>query len=691
MVAEDGSRTLPIQRARKTMADPHWERLARVAELARDAILLSDGSGRIDYANGAAERLFGYSPGQLLGIPGQNLLAPEDRQAAIDYFVDLASDPDAFADLRTWVITAQRADGRPVGVEVSLTAWEEAGRLAFLGVARALEEQESDAQSLERLRHNFQSVVNKNQSGILVLDVAGMVRFVNPTAEQLLQRTSAEMMGVSFGVPAQLSDRREMEIVRPDGKLAYVEMTATQAEWEDEPAYLLMLHDVTHLRESEQQVRTLAYHDTLTGLANRTLLSEFLDQEVKESERRYDSPFAVLFMDLDRFKAVNDNLGHETGDRLLVKVANRLHAVLRESDTLARFGGDEFVAIVRGMERKADVQPILDRLLGAFSEPFEVDGHVLSNSITVGVSFFPDDAGDAEELVRLADTAMYQAKANPHGQRYSYYSKEMGEIAQARFELASDLAGALARDEFVLHYQPQVDLRSGKLCGFEALIRWECATRGTIGPDQFIPILEESGGILDVGDWVVRSALAQQRSWIEAGVEVVPIAVNISGAQIDHGDLFQVVERALTQHRVEPCHLVVELTESMLIDGIEHASAVFGELEALGVLVHLDDFGTGMSSLSLLRKIPLDAIKIDRSFVSELVAGGTEVSLVAGVISFAHSWGKPAIAEGIETIGQLGELIRLGCDVGQGYLFGRPVSAADVAEAGWLDPELRFV
>jgi diguanylate cyclase (GGDEF)-like protein len=429
------------------------------------------------------------------------------------------------------------------------------------------------------------------------------------------------------------------------------------------------------LERANAQLEHAATHDSLTGLPNRLLLTDRLAQATAQSER-YSRGFAVLVIDLDRFKSINDSLGHIAGDEMLTEVARRLRAVLRKADTLARLGGDEFVLVLNEIAAARDAESVASKLLASLAVPVVLSGIEVQISASIGISLFPQDGVDAESLLKHADAAMYHAKKNGRN-AFQFFAPVMNVFARERLELESGLRRALAQSEFELHYQPKVDVGTGRIESAEALIRWRHPKRGLTAPSGFIPIAEETGLIVPIGEWVLREACRQARAWQTGGLRPLRIAVNLSPQQFKQKSLIATVKNALEAARLDPGYLELELTESAVMHDAESSIQVLRQLSTLGVRISVDDFGTGYSSLSYLRRLPLDKLKIDRSFIREVVASRDDAEIVRAIISLAHSLHLKVIAEGVETAEQLSFLRGLGCDQYQGFHCSPPVPVGE--------------
>ena len=437
-------------------------------------------------------------------------------------------------------------------------------------------------------------------------------------------------------------------------------------------------HKLTEQIEmAKVQMDHLAYHDVLTDLPNRMLLQDRLNQAIEVAHRQ-DRRLALMYMDLDRFKHINDSLGHTVGDHLLQSVAKRLVGCVRQSDTVSRQGGDEFVVLLPLIEQAEDAALSAQKMLAALTQPHHVDGNDLHVSVSIGISVYPDDGRDAQTLIKCADTAMYYAKESGRN-NYKFFEPEMNARAVKRQTVEASLRRALEAQEFVLYYQPKINLESGAIVGVEALIRWQHPERGLLSPDEFVSIAEDCGLILPIGRWVLQEACRQARAWQMDGLPPITVAVNTSALEFRAKDFLNNLRATLAETRLEPRYLELELTESVLMRDAESADSVLHALAELGVKLAIDDFGTGYSSLSYLRRFPIDVLKIDQSFVKHMGGNPDDATIVSAVISMGKSLKQRVIAEGVETSEQYGFLRAQQCDEGQGYYFGRPVPAKCLA------------
>ena len=438
---------------------------------------------------------------------------------------------------------------------------------------------------------------------------------------------------------------------------------------------VLISRDITERKEMEAYVLHQSFHDSLTGLPNRLLLLDRLGQATAQRERQR-AQVAVLFLDLDHFKEINDTLGHAAGDRLLQVVAERLAASVREGDTVARVGGDEFVVMLVELHQLADAALVAEKIISTVSEACQIEGSELHIMPSIGMAIFPGDGGDPDTLLRNADIAMYHAKRDG-GAHYCFFTAQMQEVASHRLALGSALQRAIRNDEFVMHYQPKVQAASGAIIGFEALIRWPQADGATISPSQFIPIAEETGRIDPIGAWAIRQVAAELQRWTGLGFADVPIAVNVSALQFRREDVARSLGAAVDAARIQPALLEVELTESGVMSNPAQAIETLHQIHALGMTIAIDDFGTGYSSLAYLKRFPIDKLKIDASFVRDIATDPSDAAIVLAIIGLAHVLELTVIAEGVETREQVDFLVAHGCDELQGNYFSAAVSNED--------------
>ncbi|MBL7004252.1 MAG: EAL domain-containing protein [Gammaproteobacteria bacterium] len=435
--------------------------------------------------------------------------------------------------------------------------------------------------------------------------------------------------------------------------------------------YIGVFSDISEIKKTEEELYHLAHHDALTGLPNRLLLNEYLNQAIKRAKRK-KTLIAVIFVDLDNFKNINDSFGHAAGDKLLKDVSSRLLNHVRDGDSVTRISGDEFIVVMEDIDREGDATNAAKKLISEFVKEFQIDSKTVSVTASLGISLYPQDGTDSVELLRNADSAMYLAKEDGRN-TYQYYTKEMTANAFERVLLETSLRQAIDKNEFFLNYQPQIDFTNKNIIGAEALLRWSHPTLGIVSPAKFIPLAETSGLIIEIGDWVLRTACKQAKSWLDSGIQFGRIAVNIAGLQIKRGNLVSKVCQILDETGLPAKHLELEVTEGFIMKEAESAIKQLEEIRKLGILLAIDDFGTGYSSLSYLKKLPIHKLKIDQSFVRDIPFDNDDMAISKAVIALGTSLGLTIIAEGVETQQQAEFLSSVGCHQAQGYLYSRPL------------------
>ena len=572
---------------------------------------------------------------------------------------------------------------------------------ASIALRRANHDLEQRLGTLQRTRDElrlFASVFTNASEGMIITEADARIVAVNPAFSAITGFTAAEAIGHT---PALLCSGRH------DGSFYREMWQALQDEghWRGEiwdrrrdgsvfpewlsisplndnrgavSHYIGVFSDISERKDAEARIRHMVHHDALTGLPNRVLLQDRLEQAILTA-RRQERLTAVLFMDLDRFKNINDTLGHDSGDALLTQVADRCHAALREIDTVSRQGGDEFVVVLPDLAHAQDVGMVARKLLAALELPFRLGPHALSVTASIGIALYPDDGQTASELMRNADAAMYRAKADGRA-RYQFYAADMNSSLLGELLLETQLRGAIERNELRLYYQPKVDAATGRLSGMEALLRWDHPELGLLSPARFITVAEDSGLIVPIGEWVLRTACRQMRSWLDDGLDPAPVSVNLSAHQFGHQDIVARVDAVLTENDLDAGRLELELTETALMRDMHRALEVLERLRNRGVGLSIDDFGSGYSSLGYLHMFPVQVLKIDQTFVHGIRPGGTDGKIATAIIALGHSLGLQVIAEGVETEYQRVFLAGQACNHLQGYLFGRPMSGEAIAE-----------
>ncbi|HSY07641.1 MAG TPA: EAL domain-containing protein [Steroidobacteraceae bacterium] len=572
---------------------------------------------------------------------------------------------------------------------------------SFPKVLASIVERAASAEALFEAKEHAQMLLNSIGDGVMSIDVWGHVTYLNAVAETLTGWSRAEAAGRPLAEVFRIIDATSREVaqnsmllamrqdktvgltpnrvlVRRDGVEAAIEDSASPIH--DRNGHVtgavMVFHDVSVARALTARMSYLAQHDSLTALPNRMLLTDRLTQMMSLAQR-HQQKIAVLYVDLDCFKHINDSLGHGIGDRVLQSVAQRLLSSVRSSDTISRYGGDEFVILLADAVHAQDALVSVDKILLALAAPHRVEQHDLSITASIGIAIYPDDGTDAATLIKHADFAMLHAKDSGRNS-YQFFKPEMNKRAVARQSLETDLRHALERQQFLLHYQPKMNLESGAVVGVEALIRWRHPQRGLVAPGYFIPAAEESGCIVPISRWVLREGCRQARAWHDAGLPAICIAINTSAIELRSKDFVTAVRAILTETGLEPRYLEIELTEAFLMQDPKSTTAVLQELKDVGVQLTLDDFGTGFSSLSYLKRFPIDTLKIDQSFVRDLMTDADDASIVRAVISMGQSLHKQVVAEGVETREQLEFLRAHACPEGQGFYFSHPVTAGEL-------------
>ena len=557
----------------------------------------------------------------------------------------------------------------------------------------------SQLKVMEQRLELWSKVFEASNEGIMIIDAGRKIITMNRALARLTGYDARELegekperllvgQGATYGDFWPLLDQRgawqgEVLVRRRNGSNypAWLVASVVREGPERISHYIFTSIDITERKRSEERIRFLALHDVLTELPNRSLCIERLGtamQQARKDHRRV----GVVFIDLDRFKNINDSLGHHVGDALLRAVARRMVDAMRPGDTVSRLGGDEFVIILADVTDTDEVRDILEQcLVPAIRRPYQLHGTELHVSCSAGIAMYPDDAQDIDSLMRQADVAMYQGKSGGRSMVH-FFTPDMDERAQKRLQLESHLRHAIARDELSLSFQPRVEARTAALVGVEALLRWRSDELGPVSPSEFIPIAEESGQIVDIGAWVIAQACAQQAAWRKQGLGTVPVSINVSALQLRDGMLIGVLRDAMSAHGVLPSSIEIELTESTLMDAAEQSLTQLRALKSLGVQLSIDDFGTGYSSLNYLNRFPIDKLKIDRSFVHDMLDDPTDLAIVRAIVGLGHTLGLRVVAEGVESVEEAAMLQAAHCDELQGYLFGRPMPPEEIPD--WI-------
>lgn len=663
-----------------------------VSQAAYDAIVATDSDGSVTSWNPGAERIFGYTEGEVLGKPVTMLMPKEYRKKHRQNFTKIA-DSGKFKGIGNALeVLGLRRNGDVFPIEVSVGAWKNEGQLRFTVVIRDITERKN----LEQEQRLAATVFASTAEGLIITDSEHRIVAVNPAFVRITGYTEEDVLGKS---PELLNSGKHEDKFYADiyscleesghwhGEIwsrrknnetypALVSVSAVKGSSGTTTHFVGAFSDISMIKDSQEKLEFLANHDPLTNMPNRRLFMERLGHVLIQA---YRNPMllAVLFIDLDHFKTVNDSLGHHIGDLLLQAVAKRMSSVLRDDDTVARLGGDEFTILLEHLHHTDDAVVVVHKLMESFKKPFTVAEHVLFVTPSIGISMYPDDGCSPEMLLKGADSAMYKAKEKGRNQ-YHFYSEDLTSKAMERLQIETNLHQALSKGEFIVYYQPQIDLRTRKITGAEALLRWEHSELGLVSPAKFMPSAEDTGLIVEIGEWVLLQACRQAVEWIEASPDFKSISVNISGKQIQHPDFVRQVKKAIEETGIRPETLELEIAENFIMSQAEHAIAVLDELRRLNVRLAIDDFGTGYSSLNYLKRFPIDTLKIDQSFIRGLPDDANDVAIARAVIALGQSLNLLVVAEGVETEEQLQLLLKEGCDQAQGYYFKRPVPPGEL-------------
>ncbi|WP_238552205.1 bifunctional diguanylate cyclase/phosphodiesterase [Herminiimonas sp. CN] len=654
------------------------------------------------FVNAKMAEMFDYEPAEMMASVGVLDIVAEDQRQLVTEGIRkrLSGEVQEVHYERQ----ARKKDGSLIDIEVFGSRMRIDGRDATIGIMLDI----TKRKAAEMSEHLMTLVYQNSSEGMVIADAVGVIVTVNPAFTEITGYQPDEVVGNKLNIlNSGRHDqafyqamwraintighwRGEIWNRRKNGEVFVELLTINTAYNEDGTVYrrIGVFSDITDRKHSEAVVWEQANFDFLTRLPNRHMFHDRLQQEITKSHRAA-LPLALLFLDLDQFKEVNDTLGHAVGDRLLKQAAQRLSSCVRESDTVARLGGDEFTIILSELKDVNVVKRIAQNILEKLTQPFMLEEEEVFISVSIGITLYPDDATEIEDLIKNADQAMYAAKDQGRNQ-LNYFARSMQEAAQSRRWLVRDLRGALAGDQFCLHYQPIVNLTTGSVDKAEALIRWQHPVRGLISPAEFIPVAEDTGMIIEIGDWVFRQAAQQVALWRSAQHAQFQISINTSAVQFRRGGIVHDEWLGYLRRLGLPGHsIAIEITERLLMDAGTGVTDKLRAFRAAGIQVALDDFGTGYSSMSYLKKFDIDYLKIDQSFVRNLMPGSDDLALCEAIIVMAHKLGMKVIAEGIETEQQRDLLAAAGCDFGQGYLFSRPVAAEQFQ--AFLKPDFRIL
>jgi diguanylate cyclase (GGDEF)-like protein/PAS domain S-box-containing protein len=666
----------------------------------RDIITILESDGIIRYESPSVERIVGFTPEELIGQSVFAYIHPDDLgvvQVAFQAVLESTSNTPESTELRFL-----RKDGSWCYLEVYGT--NQLFNPAITGIvinSRDINEQKHFQEALAQSESKFRSLIQNSLDIITILSQDGCILYESPSVEKILGHNPEYLVGKAVfdfihpdDIPAAKTAFQkilssptqsvtiELRFQHQDQSWTYLELVGTNLL--DDPSVagiLINSRDITERKQAEQEFRFLACYDPLTHLANRTLFSEWLEKAFLRMKRDKNSTYAVLFLDLDRFKLINDSFGHADGDRLLIQLAERLKCCLREIDSIARLGGDEFGILLENITDVSQVIHIAKRIQNLFQVAFTLTEREVFSSVSVGIALSKAEYEQPEDILRDADIALYRAKECGKA-RFEIFDVEMHSRAVNLLRLENDLRQGLRREEFQLFFQPILSLETGLLKGMEALLRWQHPQAGQISPNIFIPVAEETGLIHSLGWWIFQQACQQMIAWDQLfpGKTPLTMSVNVSAPQFRESGLIERIDQLLMDSGLTASRLCLEITESVLIDNAEAATLTFSQLRAMGIQLYMDDFGTGYSSLNYLHRFPLNALKIDRSFVSQMNPCNKNFEVVKTIITLAKNLGIDVIAEGIETEEQLHQLKALNCDFGQGFFFSRPIAAKDAEQ-----------
>jgi len=667
------------------------KKLSSILENMLDVYSRTDSDGLLTMMSPSGTAILGYEIEEILGTPLADLyIDPEDRNKLLQML------NDNNGRVHNFTAAIRHKDGHAVWMSTNAQYYydDQGNMLGVEGVTRDVTRQHLDSLQMRKMS----SALEQTADMVLIADKEGIIEYVNPMFEKISGYRKQELIGKKTSILKSgrhdggfykklwrtvLGGEVFTEVMinkKQDGSLFYQDETITPLKNENGEIthFIATGRDISQRMENEKRLQHIAHHDALTNLPNRVLFMDRIKRSMAHAKRNNER-VAVLFFDLDRFKTINDTLGHIIGDKLLIEIAHRLKQAIREDDSVARLGGDEFAVLVNKIHSENDITQIARKTLDCIDKPAIIEGHSLYTTVSIGISLFPEDGEDADTLLKNADIAMYRAK-DLGKNNYQFYSKDMSARAIQRLAMENSLRMALKNNEFVLYYQPQVNAKNQTITGVEALIRWQHPELGLVAPSDFVPLLEETGLIVDVGDWVLETACQQLKNWSQSGHTDLAMSINVSGRQF-HSQAFYKRMVALTEKcNISAERIELEITESILMDKQKQTIANINKLHSYGFRMAIDDFGTGYSSLSYLQRFKIDTLKIDRSFIKDIVTNPDDASITSAIIAMAHSLRLNIVAEGVETQEQLDFLQQHDCQQIQGYFFSRPLIANDVTQ-----------
>jgi len=670
-------------------------RFRSLAETANDPIISTDSTGKITFWNDAAEQMFGYVSDEIEG-KSFTVLFPDRFKKKYEKTFDLVVSRVKTENIKNTVeLCGLRKDAGEFPIELSLAAWQKEQKMNFTAIIRNITEQKKAEERLRREKDIAKTYFEIAGTMLIVIKSDQVVEQINKKGCEIIGSSKEEIVGKNWFdsfVPSRTretlknsfnrlmsgkikpEEHRENIILNSKGEERIIAWFQAILRKENGKiiAVLNSGQDITEIKAAEKKIKRLAYYDSLTDIPNRVLFNETLKQELSRASRKNEK-LALMLLDLDNFKNTNDTMGHDVGDKLLQSVTWRLKSCLRKYDSIARLGGDEFTILLPQIDKHPeDTEKLASRFVNAFRDSINIGSHKIDITPSIGVAVYPKDGDNVQTLMKNADIAMYKAKK--HGKnKYSFYNADMNTRSMERMEMENRLYRALERNEFALKYQPQMNLKTGEIVGVEALLRWNSPEFGNVSPKHFIPVIEETGLILSVGEWVIRTACQQIKTWQESGCPPVVVSVNLSARQFFKQNICEIALGILEDVGLDAKWLEFEVTESETMDDSGSCIEILGKLMDSGIHVSLDDFGTGYSSLSYLRHLPIDKLKIDGSFVRNIADSKKDADIAEAIIKMAHTLGLKVVAEGVEIQEQLDILRNIDCDIIQGFLLAKPI------------------
>lgn len=671
--------------------DKSQDRFSLVMQNTPIIIFALDKEGYFTYIEGKGLDLIGFEPENLVGKTMFELFSPNQGFHGTVSRAMKGESISCTVELNGYYFEIWCAPSRKKNNQID----------GIVGVLADISERIHAQQKIKASERDLSTILNNMQDTFYRTDSSGKLSMVSPSVKSLLGFSAEEVLGrdmAEFYVEPTGREQfvtalkqnngyltgYEAPLRRKDGTIVWV---STNAHWRlDESGKLLgvegITRDITKSKRTEQRLYYLANYDALTELPNRTLFRDRLKHAITLA-RRNSTKVALFFLDIDHFKNVNDSLGHNAGDQLLQSMAKRISSCAREGDTVARMGGDEFTVTLEGIHEPADAEHVAAKIIEAMSQPFQLEGHDINVSPSVGIALYPDDGQDIDELIKNADLAMYQAKEQGRN-NYQFYRSDMKFMPIETLVLQKDLRDAINQDQLTMYYQPQLNLDTGVMTGMEALVRWEHPENGFLLPDEFIPVAEQTGLITSIDSWVITRVCKQLKEWKSAGLPTYKVAINLSSLLFQQRDFIDNVKSAIEEYDIDPTHLEFEITENILISDANQAIQTLEQLKTLGIRICIDDFGVGYSSLNYLKQFPLNTLKIDRSFIRDIETNENDADITEAIIALAHSLCLQVVAEGVENEEQLSYLVPNGCDLVQGFLFSSPCPADQIT--AWMTP-----